>query len=185
MKVGEGECVGEVSMKNWVGLVGLSLLAVGALAPIARADVYVGQVRSKHLRISYQSGAYRFYACNDVGQGCTSLTSQSYTWEALEKGLSKLRSQIVKETDRRAAKRVNWILNDADQKELAPFMADALALSQLIGLLKEVDRHGYGRVGFEGKDDILFPSFLDTDQLVKSLKQVLPKIAPQVPAKVR
>lgn len=172
-------------MKCWVGLGVLGVLAMGAAVPSAQADVYVGQVRSKHLRISYQSSAYRFYACNDIGQGCTSLTSQSYTWEALEKGLSRLRSQIVKETDRRAAKRVNWILNDADHKELAPFTADALALSQLIGLLKEVDRHGYGRVGFEEKDDILFPSFLDTDQLVKSLKQVLPKIAAPVPAKVR
>jgi hypothetical protein len=172
-------------MKSWVGLLGLGVLAMGAAVPSAQADVYVGQVRSKHLRISYQSSAYRFYACNDIGQGCTPLSSQSYTWEALGKGLAKLRSQIVKETDRRAAKRVNWILNDADQKELAPFTADALALSQLIGLLKEVDRNGYGRVGFEEKDDILFPSFLDTDQLVKSLKQVFPKIAPPVPAKVR
>jgi hypothetical protein len=165
-------------MNSWVGLLGVGLLAMGAAAPMARADVYVGQVRSKHLRISYQANAYRFYACNDIGQGCASLTTQSYTWEVLEKGLSKLRSQIVKETDRRAAKRVNWVLNDADQKELAPFVADALAVSQLVGLLKEIDRNGYGRVGFEGKDDVLYPSFLDTDQLVKSLKQALPKIAP-------
>ncbi len=122
-------------MNSWVGLLSVGLLAIGAAAPMARADVYVGQVRSKHLRISYQANAFRFYACNDIGQGCASLTTQSYTWEVLEKGLSKLRSQIVKETDRRAAKRTNWILNEADQKELAPFVADALAVSQLVGLL--------------------------------------------------
>lgn len=172
-------------MKSWVGLVVLGVLAMGAAVPSAKADVYVGQVRSKHLRISYQSGAYRFYACNDIGQGCTSVTQQSYTWETLSKGLSKLRSQIVKETDRRAAKRVNWILTESDHKELAPYVSDALILNQLIGLLTEIDRNGYGRVGFEGKDDILYPSFVNTDQLVKDLKQVLPKIAPPLPLKAR
>lgn len=157
------------------------ILALLCLAPVAQADVYIGPMGARQLRIGREAKGYRFQSCRDMGHDCNSLANTTFSREALQKGIDKLRGRLVADSELLASRRSRGVLTAEDQGLLAPLTSQILALDQVLRLLQDIQSQGYARVGYRPGEDVRYPTYLDTETLTGNLAEALAQLAPTKP----